>query len=220
MTTASAIWSKVDARIAEAAADSIGFDTAVSWTHAIKTIALLFVSCFGIVLTGYSLAYSADNLIGFYGQYDDDTKTEGDDKNDASNDDPDGTSIQWDLLIVHGLETFYAWFVFSAISYGGFIFYSLFNPLDDNIECDFNVPASQYDGTMAIIGNVKDYESCMANIDDVFKKLDANGNGFIERCEDANFQHAMGSTKEYSTKFSSEFSVAGLRALCKENFYY
>jgi hypothetical protein len=54
----------------------------------------------------------------------------------------------------------------------------------------------------------------------VFKKMDINGNGHVERCEDASFQQFMGSSEEYATKYSSEFSVAGALAICKENFDY
>jgi len=85
--------------------------------------------------------------------------------------------------------------------------------------CDFTAaPAGQYDGIKDIMANIKDYDSCMANILDIFKKMDINGNGHIERCEDANLQKFMGSTEEYATKFSSEFSVAGAQAICSENF--
>ena len=50
---ASDVWGKLDARIVEAAKDTIGLDTAVSNNHAVKTIALMFVYSFTTVLTGY-----------------------------------------------------------------------------------------------------------------------------------------------------------------------
>lgn len=78
LVTASDVWNKVDARIAEAKAESIGLDTPVTWTLAIKTVALLFIATFGVVLTGYTLAYTSDELISYFGEYDNDTKTEGD----------------------------------------------------------------------------------------------------------------------------------------------
>ena len=172
------------------------------------------------MITAYTLACVSDELISYFGEYDDDTKTEGDEKTDSSADDADGTSAQWDLGITHLLTTFYAYFVFTAIAYGGYIFFAIFQPLDDsNIVCDFSAaPSDQYDGVNAILGNIKDYDTCMANILDVFKKMDINGNGYIERCEDASFQHFMGSTEEYATKFSSDFSVTSALALCSENF--
>jgi len=126
--------------------------------------------------------------------------------------------VTWDWLIVHGLETDFFTFVIWTISLGGFIFYLIFDPLDDTPECNFDVDTSHYDGVAAILSQFKDYESCLANIDDVFNKMDLDNNGYIERCEDAAFQHFMGSTKEYAAKFSSAFSAASARALCAENF--
>ena len=121
-------------------------------------------------------------------------------------------------MIYHFVVTLYSYWVFSWIAYSGFIFYSLYQPLNDTPECDFDVDTSHYDGIKSIIGNIKDYDTCMANIDDIFKRMDLNNNGYLERCEDAAFQHYMGSTKEYAAKFSSEFSVSSARALCAEGF--
>jgi hypothetical protein len=90
--TAGDIWGKVDGRITEAAADSIGFETPVGWNLAIKTTTLLFICTFGVALSAYSLSYTADELISYMGEYDDNTKTEGDEKTDSSADDADGTS--------------------------------------------------------------------------------------------------------------------------------
>jgi len=70
LVTASDIWAKVDGRINEAAKDSIGFDTAISSIHAVKTLALMAVATFGVALTGYSLAYASEKLIHFWDQYD------------------------------------------------------------------------------------------------------------------------------------------------------
>ena len=214
LVTASDVWNKIDARLAEAAKDSLGFDTPVNYHLMAKTVSLLFICTFGVVLTAYTLAYTSDELISYFGEYDDDTKTEGDQKTDASEVDPDGTSAQWDLGITHMITTFYAYFVYTAISYGGFIFFSTYGTLEDKVQCDFNVPDSQYDGVKDIISNIKDYDSCIANILDVFKKMDVNKNGYLERCEDAQFQHFMGSTVEYATKFSSEFSAASAEDIC------
>jgi hypothetical protein len=130
--TAGEIWNKVDGRLAEAAADSIGLDTAVSWNAAVKTSALLMIVTFGTVVTAYALACTSDELISYFGEYDDNTKTEGDQKTDSSATDADGTSAQWDLGITHLLTTFYAYFVYTAISYGGYIFFLVFDPLDDS----------------------------------------------------------------------------------------
>lgn len=188
--TASDIWGKVDGRLAEAAADSIGFETAIGWALAIKTITLLFICTFGVVLSAYSLSYTADELISYLGEYDDNTKTEGDEKTDSSADDADGTSAQWDIGITHLVTTFYAYFVFTWIAYGGYTFFAFYNPLDDTVQCDDISSTNfiiKYDGIQDIISQMKDYDSCMAVIDDIHKRLDVNGNGIIDRCEDVRF---------------------------------
>lgn len=59
LVTAGQVWETVDSRIAEAAANSIGFDTAINSIHAVKMVALMFVSTFGIVLSGYALALTS-----------------------------------------------------------------------------------------------------------------------------------------------------------------
>jgi hypothetical protein len=130
LVTASDIWAKVDGRINEAAKDSIGLDTAISSIHAVKTLALMAVATFGVALTGYSLAYASEKLIHYWDQYDQ-TNREACEDGDSSKCDTAGTSVQWDWIITHGITTVYAYFVLTSISYGGFIFYGIFNPLDD-----------------------------------------------------------------------------------------
>lgn len=63
-----------------------------------------------------------------------------------------------------------------------------------------------------------DYDSCMANIMKSFEIMDLNKDGFLERCEDAKFQHAMGSSKEYALKFSSPISKGYTESICLRNF--
>ena len=151
--SASDIWTKLDARLAEAAAASIGLENPLTWTMAVKTSALLMVCTFGVVVTAYALSDTADELISYFGEYDDNTKTEGDQKTDASADDPDGTSAQWDVGISHMITTFYAYAVFAAISIGGYIFYTSFSPLEDNVVCDFEqTPPGTYTGINDLLG--------------------------------------------------------------------
>jgi len=119
---------------------------------------------------------------------------------------------------VHGVDTYLFYFVYTSMSLFGYIFYAVFAGVDDTPDCNWNVDDSHYDGVNAVIGQIKDYESCIANIDDIFKRMDLNNDGYLDRCEDANFQHFMGSTKEYAAKFSSEFSVSSARKLCDEGF--
>lgn len=185
----------------------------------------MFVASFGAVLTAYAFSDVSYQLITWFDAYDtthseacvdNDSRTGSDGTCDSA--DAEGYALEQDMLIVHLIENLYYFFVTTAISLGGMIFYYVFQPLDDTPECNFDVNTSHYDGVGAIIGNIKDYETCMANIDDIFKRMDLNNDGYLQRCEDAAFQHFMGSTEEYAAKFSSEFSVASARALCAEGF--
>lgn len=123
-------------------------------------------------------------------------------------------------MITHLISTFYTYFVFTMISYGGFFFlYQFFYEAKDNFVCDFtDLDKSAYNGVTDLLQNIKDYDSCMANIDAIFDFEDQNKDGFIDRCEDASFQVAMGSAEDYAIKFSSPFSRSDLRHVCKENF--
>lgn len=56
LVTASDIWTKLDERIAEAAKDSIGLDTAVSSNMAVKKVSLMFITSFAVALSAYSWA--------------------------------------------------------------------------------------------------------------------------------------------------------------------
>lgn len=48
--------------------------------------------------------------------------------------------------------------------------------------------------------------------------MDLNNNNLIERCEDAKFQYAMGSKKEYALKFSSHYTRGAAKSICYEDY--
>lgn len=83
----------------------------------------------------------------------------------------------------------------------------------DGVTCDLaNVDASPYSVFQGLASQMKDRKSCYAVIDDLFKMEDLNGDGFVERCEDAKAQVAIGgSTPEYATKFSAAYNLAAFR---------
>ena len=66
-----------------------------------------------------------------------------DDAGNSNDCDSRGTAVQWDWIVSHGLLTAYAYFVLTSISYGGYIFYLVFDPLDDTPECNWDVDTSQ-----------------------------------------------------------------------------
>ena len=53
------------------------------------------------------------------------------------------------------------------------------------------------------MGQSSTLEDCYENLPKAFEIMDLNGNGVLERCEDATFLHnIMGNTKEYAKKYS------------------
>lgn len=73
----------------------------------------------------------------------------------------------------------------------------------DGFECDVeSVDKSAYAEIQNILPLMTDLDSCEENIMKIFHILDLNKNNIMERCEDAKFQFAMGSSKEYALKFS------------------
>lgn len=70
----SALWDAVDARLAEAAAASIGVETPLSMGKAIKAFTLCMIAGLSVLVSGYALGESADELVAFFDDYDDKTK--------------------------------------------------------------------------------------------------------------------------------------------------
>lgn len=73
---ASEVWNQLDARVAEASLESVGFDTAVSWNLAIKTATLLLLVGSMTVVAGFSLGDIADEAITWVAQYENDVNNE------------------------------------------------------------------------------------------------------------------------------------------------
>merc|ERR1719247_3823467 len=84
-----------------------------------KYLALGMVIGIGAWISGLSLGDSAAELLGFFDNYDDKTKTEAKDSDD--NFDPDGTAIQYDLGF-HFITLLFSYLTISAIAIGGYIF--------------------------------------------------------------------------------------------------
>lgn len=117
---------------------------------------------------------------------------------------------------------FYSYWVLSAISYGGYIFMMSYIGFDDEFDCEFadGIDQSNYSAIFPIVLSMGNYEGCMNNIDAVFKLLDVNNDGFITRCEDAQFQYVMGDSREFALKFSAAFTPGGLSKVCRDTFPY
>lgn len=111
----------------------------------------------GNVITGFTLGDVADELLTWFDEYDNDTKTEGTDKTNGRVD-LSGTSAEQDI-IQHFVVTIYGFLVLLAISIGGNAFSDSFfaNLFDDGFgvtsaSCDVTLAdASLYSGLQALV---------------------------------------------------------------------
>jgi len=161
------LWSLTDARLAEAAAESIGVETPISAVKGIKNLVLCMVVALAVAISGYALGENAVELISYFDHYDDKTGNEADKKTDSSDDDADGTAATQDVLVSHLITVVYGYFVLSAISLGGFIFTSSFIGFEDGFECDLQEgPISQatYASAFPILAAQTDRASCLETI--------------------------------------------------------
>lgn len=203
---ATTVWDKLEARMAEAKAGSVGLEEALTWDKALKAFTLCFIVGFILILASYSMTGFLDEVLTWYDEYKNDTKTEGTDKT-TGNVDLDGTSIEYDLIF-NSIIAAYGMFVYGMMGVGAFVFAGNYTDLAlvaDNFTCDLeDVDASVYAAIPGIVAKLKDRESCLANILGLMEVNDLNKNNIIERCEDAKLQYHFGkSTEAYALKFSS-----------------
>lgn len=116
----------------EAAADSIGLETAITWDFVFKVCTLMLVTAFGIVVSGFAVSDIANELIGFFADYEDVNGQEADKKTDSSEKYPDGSAAENDLLY-HMATTFYSFMVLAGIGIGGFVFMVQLNPFEETL---------------------------------------------------------------------------------------
>ena len=55
---------------------------------------------------------------------------------------------------------------------------------------------------MSLVQSIDSLAKCKETLPQIFDIIDLNGNGLLEICEDANFLHVLGNTKEYAKKYS------------------
>ena len=116
---------------------------------------------------------------------------------------------------MHLVTANYGFFVFEVIAVGALIFAWSFLDLakdGEDFQCDINGlgDKSGYSGLQSVFESIKDKQSCLDNIGKAFAILDLNGDHLLSRCEDAAFQVAMGSSEEYSKKFSAAYTLPTL----------
>jgi len=110
--------------------------------------------------------------------------------------------------------------VLGVISLGGLIFHMIYANYNDDWTCELdpNVTLDRYAPAFQYIVPMNSYTTCMENIDNVFPYFDDNGDGFIDRCEDAQWQHTLGDDKDFAIKFSAPFTRESFRKICGKRF--
>merc|ERR1711934_909133 len=94
--------------------------TTVTIVQGYKYLALGCVIGIGAWISGLALGDSANELLGFFDNYDSKTKTEGTDKTTGVAD-ADGTAIGYDLAF-HFVTLLFSYLTISAIAIGGYVF--------------------------------------------------------------------------------------------------
>lgn len=105
--------------------------------QALKLFVLCMIAGGMSIIGGFSLGDTADELIGWFDEYADDTQNEGSEKRSPFSRDMDGTSAIYDV-IYHSFTLAWGFIVFSNIVVGGFIFAFIFMWFEDPTDCDFN----------------------------------------------------------------------------------
>lgn len=65
---------------------------------------------------------------------------------------------------------------------------------------------------------LKSKESCYTNLPNMLKIMDSNGNGFIDRCEDAFLQVSLGAPSGYAETYSNILPVSAYKYRCDQIF--
>jgi len=176
----------------------------------------------GVWISGWTIADTADELLGWFDKYDDTTDNEGSKKQSPFKRDAAGTAILYDLIF-HSVTAVYSLFVLSSIMVGGYIFAFVFASFGGPIgNCDVSgAELSTYskDGVSFVDGiipnlNQGTLKECKENMKYMFKKIDVSGDGYIDRCEDAQFLKASGASDDYALNYAGSASLYELQNIC------
>lgn len=171
----------------------------------------------GVWIAGHTLGDTVQELVDWFDHYQDDTKSEGDQKTDPSIVDEDGTSIAKDLMY-HSITAVYSWVLFTVIMAGGYYMvytFGHFYPLSNCPVTDFE--SSTYTNLKSQIEGLSQgtYQECLTSMEGIFNAIDLDNNGYVDRCEDAKFLMAIGNTEEYALNFTGTTNLPYLQGYCK-----
>jgi len=87
-----------------------------------------------------------------------------------------------------------------------------FMTFESTFTCELQ--SGDYSGFSAIMKEMNSQEKCLEKIEDAFKIVDKDGDGYISRCEDASMQVALGAAPEYALKYSTSWTLASGKKYC------
>lgn len=128
----SQVWEGLQAREFGVKSEGSG-GVALDEFQAAKIVVLTMLMGMMSVVGAYSIGETTDQLITYFDEYSND-KTESDDKNTGT-DDATGTAAGQDMLY-HFLTVVYTYILWSAITFGGYIFSFSYASFTEPAECD------------------------------------------------------------------------------------
>ena len=194
----------------------------MTFVQAIKFFTLEMILALGVWISGWTIADTADELLGWFDKYDDHTDNEGTEKRSPFSRDADGTGILYDLIF-HSVTAVYSLFVLSSIMVGGYVFAFVFasfgGPLNNCDLSEANAATYSNNGTLFVDGiipnlNQGTLQECKDNMKLLFKAIDVSGDGYVDQCEDAKFLKASGASDDYALTYPGSASLYELQSYC------
>lgn len=196
------LWTMVEEREKGAATEG-KLGEAFDIIQAIKFFTLCMVVGFTSVIGAFSLGDTAPQLLTWFDEYADDTKSEGQDKRSLELD-PNGTAAMYDI-IYHYMTLIMGYMLFSVIAFGGHVFGFMFMDYTELEECNMDLlDQGKKDEILKIFKTFTTKKLCYENIEALMKLADVNHDNNIGRCEDANLMRVLAPSNsiEYAKKYS------------------
>lgn len=113
-----------------------------------------------------------------------------------------------------------SWFVFNFIILGAHWLASNTLGFKELEDCDLEgVDESYYSPVRSLIAQEVDIASCKNAVKGIFRIADLDGNGHIDRCENAKFLYGLGNSQKYALNYNEEKSLAILfNQVCYSRF--
>jgi len=114
----------------------------------------------------------------------------------------------------------YSWFVNSFIIFVAHWMAQNYIKMTELEDCDLDgVDESYYTDVRTLIAQQVDLASCKNAVKQIFRIGDLNGNGHIDRCENAKFLYGSGNSQKYALNYNEEKSLALLyQQVCYSRF--